>query len=380
MTKKQRSSKPRQREVSALLRVFDALGSKAPALGVLSRLAEVSTSREYRDVATEALADSRLVAAVDWRSPPDEILTDLRTVIPTKHRKKVLGPLSEDLSAEDALEVVAGRLERAAGPRLAYIDQSSDTYIVFRVSEDHSNLADTIKEAGLGRLKLFPLRTEAQEPKVRRATKPRTSSGRVSTPVGQQPKTWRGLLDHLGVTTDRGVLLHVVLNSPSRATVAAFVEKAPKPVRPTLAALLSLLSGEEPDSADPAGVVDAIGYWASVPGTQSACIDRLLDIARRPTSARLLTAILWALKFSVHPDPARAHVRQLSAADRETLHLLLARGFVSRDPTTLAAAATAAGGLALREFEPRLRDLMRSGPPLAQGAAKDALAAIRTRG
>ena len=380
MSKKQRSMGARERQTSALSRVFDALGGKAPSRVVLARLAEMPSPREYRDAATNALADSRLVVAVDWRAPPDEILTDLRTVIPTEHRKAVLSPLSDDLSAENALEVVAGRLARAAGPPLAHIDQSSDTYMVLCVRVDPMTLTATVHEAGLGRLKLFSQRPEGVQPKQPRRIKRPESPKPISTTVGQQPRTWRGLLDQLGVATDRGVLLHVVLNNESRAKVSAFAQKAPKAVRPTLTALLSLLSGEDPDPGNPVGVVDAIGYWAALPGTQSTCIDRLIDIARRPTSPRLLTAILWSLKFSVHPEAARAHVRRLSAEDREVLHALVARGLESRDPTTLAAAATAVGGLALTQFEPRLRDLMRGGPPLAQEAAKEALAAIRGRG
>jgi hypothetical protein len=367
----------RTREVGALVRLLAALGGKAlPDKGV-ARLKEIPDSREYRDAATDLLADARLVVAVDWRSPPDEVVADLRPVTPPKFRRAVLARLSDDLSSEEALQVVAGRLERQGGPRLAYIDQTSDTFMVLCVAADVARLARAVQAANLGHLKFFPRRPEPN-PKRDRADRPSVAVERVPNRATTEPKTWRALLDHLGVTTDRGVLLHVTLNGNSRKKVAAFAAKAPKPVRGTLLALLALLDGRRPDPGDVRAEVDALGYWGSLSGTQAACIGRLLDVAAGRVDQHLLTGILRSLDFPVHREAARAFVVKLGAERRAQLEALVARGFASRSADTLAAAATAAGALRLAHFESRLRELVRSGPPLAQAPAKEALAALRS--
>jgi hypothetical protein len=338
-----------EKERAAMIDHLDTLLDGTLSKHQRAELAAARDEKRFRNAASRILVEKKAAVLVDWRSPADEVLEDVDVLFRDEGadvRARLTAPVPEDLSAEQCLAVIAGRVAGACRWRLGWIDQESDSFLTVRVW-NATKLAPAVDRINLGNLKVFKPAAPRASPRLGDGASDLTPGPTMdSQKSGSTYRSWRDLVDGIHAWNDHGALVLVAQDAKVRAIVAAHSKLVPRAIAGTLDSLLALLDGREL-SGPLTQRLEAIRYFSLNSSSLKETLSLLALTAPEVTKPADVRRYLLASKLSAFPDKAAAAAAELPADAAAAISAVVRRGLKSAEPTVLCAALESAGVLGL---------------------------------
>lgn len=294
----------------------------------------------------DAMRRDRRAAEIDWRSPPDEVSSELealRSAIPRAAWRTVAPAIADQVATEDFLRALARAVTDAdPGMVLATLDKAADTAVVVPMkAAELPQAAKLIRAAGIG--------TISDVARIRPAKPKKASAARRRAGAADSTRTggWGGFLASRKAANTHGIVLAAGRDPAVAQELADRVEEAPKNDRPALRAFLTLLreDGDRVAAEDPLLALEALRFLSFAPGYERRCFERTCDVLRnveRGGGIRVARAAVAAVRFALRPTEAGSVFRTLGPDCQRALRDVVHQSLRSKDAPTLVAALDAA--------------------------------------